>query len=115
MATFKVLFDIALAQESVFDALNSENVDKTLASFCVINQSWHCLAYLFQKLPIEHILKSTPKLGTLLNKLPHEYAQECELDQEFEQIVAWFQNHGNYDDAEDEQGMTLESVLKNLN
>jgi hypothetical protein len=62
LEAFKVLLDLALSSEYYFDTVNADQVDKTLASYCVINQAWHCLSYLIQRCSLA-ILKSKPKLG----------------------------------------------------
>lgn len=55
--TFAVLLDYLMS--SGFEEVNSTEADLTLASFCVINQSWYCFAELLRKVGRD-TLKSKP-------------------------------------------------------
>ena len=75
---FGVLLN-AIVSENSFDKVNSEDAEMTLASHCVVNQSWHCLASLIQKVTLEVAIDSTPKQGVFQDRTPQQYAEEAEL------------------------------------
>lgn len=66
----------------------------TLASFCIVKQSWHCFAHLIEEKSLQE-LQETIELEnygpTVKAKLPKDYADECDLRSEYDQIVAWFE------------------------
>ena len=74
-----------------FEKIDSQESDLTLASFCVVNQAWYCFASLLQRCG-RSVLESKPQLGVRCDELPGEIAEECDLVQEYEQIVAWYEN-----------------------
>ena len=78
----------------------------TLASFSVCKQSWACFAELIKVLGINQVLNTKNHNSFHPSKLPKHYAEELDLLQEYEQLVAWFESN--------EAGtttMTLEQVL----
>lgn len=104
--TFKVLLD-TIIQQQTFGKINSEDAEMTLASHCVVNQSWYCLSHLISSITIEVATESKAKVGAFCEKIPQYYAEEAELIQEYDQIVAWFQNEG----SQFSESFTLDSVL----
>ena len=80
--------------ELVYDKINKQSIHMTLASFCIVKQAWHCFAHLIEKRSLQE-LEVTIDLesygATMCSKLPKDFADECELRSEYDQIVAWFE------------------------
>ena len=73
--------------ESLYAIVNAKSISMTLASFCVVKQSWHCFAHLIENFGLGELEKMI-KLETYgthtKKKLPKDYADECELRSEFD-------------------------------
>jgi len=53
-------------------------------------------------------LNITADSGPYSDKLPVAFAEECDLLQEFEQIVAWFENNNEQKEAGAKDQLSLE-------
>lgn len=97
---FRYLLDELCREQAVpsvrskFTTVNCHSVPYTLAGYCVVKQSWRCLALLLDKKGLAQ-LKETTKLQILSSssneKLPRIHAVENELTAEFDQIVSFFE------------------------
>ena len=106
MEAFSVLLEHLVSQDK-FESLNQEQGEMTIASFCILKQSWHCFAHLIKVLGLNQVLESKCTNSYYTKKLPIDYADEFELLQEFEQIVAWFK-------SKDQTTTTLDSILETI-
>lgn len=79
--------------------MNQQSIDLTIASFCIVNQSWHCFAELINAIGTQAALESlvSPSLDQGRGKRPSNYAEETDQMQEFEQVLAWFENFPSKD------------------
>jgi len=80
--------------ETLYEHVNVKSISMTLASFCIVKQSWHCFAQLIENLGLEELTKTIQidSYGPLTkSKLAKDYADETELSSEYEQIIAWFE------------------------
>ena len=70
-ATFGAILNWLLNREDLFDRVNVKENQLTLASHCVVNQSWHCFADLMRQVDLERVLRLKPELeGPNMDKLP---------------------------------------------
>ena len=80
--------------ETLYEIVNVKSISMTLASFCIVKQSWHCFAQLMESLGLDE-LKKTIQIDTYgaftKSKVAKDYADETELSSEYEQIIAWFE------------------------
>ena len=78
-----------------YQKVNTRTIPYTLASFCVIKQSWRCFVRLIEARGLSE-LQSTINQPESFDKaqnrkLPKDFAEENDLSSEYEQIVAWFE------------------------
>ena len=67
--------------------MNAKSISMTLASFCIVKQSWHCFAQLVENLGLEELKKTIliDTYGALTkSKVAKDYADETELSSEYE-------------------------------
>ena len=69
-------------------------MELSLSSRCVTKQSWYCLAELVRICGVSYV-KSQSDTQLIPRKLAQDYAEECDLLQEYEQIIAWFESDQN--------------------
>jgi ankyrin repeat protein len=65
------------ASPRLFEQVNTEDNEFTLASYCVLKQSWQCFAALIQEIGLASVLNETSKIS-LSNNLPIHYAEETD-------------------------------------
>lgn len=82
--------------------------EMSLASRCVHRQEWHCLAELIQACGVEYIKKRSDT-HAMPGKLAQAYAEDCDLLQEYEQIIAWFESS-----EQERQQITLQTILDTI-
>ena len=74
-----------------FEVVDRMTSEISLASRCVIKQAWHCLAELLHVVGVNYV-KTQSDTRLLPRKMANDYAEECDLLQEYEQIIAWFES-----------------------
>lgn len=76
----------------------------TIASFCIVNQSWHCFAELINSVGLKNSLEGLvdASLAQGRHKRPADYAEETDQMQEYEQILAWFESFKSQDASKDD-------------
>ena len=91
--------DKGLQNSEIFTQVNQQSIDLTIASFCIVNQSWHCFAELVNAIGTQDALESlvSPSLDQGRGKKPLNYAEETDQMQEFEQVLAWFESFPSKD------------------
>jgi hypothetical protein len=77
-----------------FVQVNQQSMDMTIASFCIVNQSWHCFAELVNTVGLKTALEGlvNQELDSGKQKKPSDYAEETDQMQEYEQILAWVES-----------------------
>ena len=85
-----------------FNVVNQQSIDMTIASFCIVNQSWLCFAELINSVGLKTALEGVvnPDLDQGKQKKPANYAEETDQMQEYEQILAWFESFKAQDKTE---------------
>ena len=84
-------------EQSMLSKLNQVYIPYTLASFCVVKQSWRCLCKLIEKKGLGQLDVKLSLAGfdeATLNKTPQNYASECNLNSEYDLIVAYYELFG---------------------
>ena len=79
--------------------LNSSSIPYTLASFCVIKQSWRCFCKLLERNGLAQLSASVTLAGfdeATKSKTPQIYAAECNASSEYELLVAYYELKSSY-------------------
>lgn len=82
VAQQSITFDLTtgvVQPQTMFDLINEHDAEMTLASHCVVNQSWQCLAQMMMQLNFAKVLESKPHKGLATSKMPSDFAEECDL------------------------------------
>ena len=77
--------------------MNCGTIPFTLASFCVVKQSWRCFCKLIERRGLGQLEVKLTLAGfdeATLSKTPLMYATECNLNSEYELIVAYYELFG---------------------
>ena len=79
--------------------LNCGSIPHSLASFCVVKQSWRCFALYLDRFGLTHLHTTVLTIDGFdqetRNKTARQHAQEAGLLLEYEQIVGhFFSRHG---------------------
>jgi hypothetical protein len=75
----------------------------------VIKQAWYCLAELVRVCGVNYV-KAQSDTHLIPRKLAQDYAEECDLLQEYEQIIAWFETEQNGQASQ----VTLQAILETI-
>ena len=79
---------------NALNTLNCGSIPYTLASFCVIKQSWRCFAKYVERFGLTHLHTTLPTLSgfdeATKSKTARQYAVECDLLEEYERIVGYY-------------------------
>lgn len=96
-------------QNPPFEVLDKLTSELSLASRCVIKQAWYCLAELVRVCGVNYV-KAQSDTHLIPRKLAQDYAEECDLLQEYEQIIAWFETEQNGQASQ----VTLQAILETI-
>lgn len=70
-------------QNPPFEVIDKLTSELSLASRCVIKQAWYCLAELVRVCGVNYV-KAQSDTHLIPRKLAQDYAEECDLLQEYE-------------------------------
>ena len=106
--------------EDALIKLNSGSIPYTLASFCVIKQSWRCFCKLLERYGLAQLQVNVTLAGfdeATRSKTPQTYAAECNASSEYELLVAYFELKSSYpqdetNSAQKEKIREIDSEMK---